>query len=170
MREYEQAEALAARALELSEKNKFVELAAYTRPVLGQARAQLGRTAEGIALIRDGIAGLIEAGSRMEISNCTTWLAEAQELEGAIVDALETVEQALQANPDELVYRPETLRLRGELRLKQGQIELAKADFREAIALAQKMGAKAWELRATMSLARLLAKGGSPRRGAHDAR
>ena len=62
--------------------------------------------------------------------------------------------------PTNSSHRPETLRLRGELRLKQGQTELAEADFREAIALAQKMGAKAWELRATMSLARLLAKQG----------
>jgi predicted ATPase len=37
---------------------------------------------------------------------------------------------------------------------------LAEADFREAIALAQKIGAKAWELRATMSLAGMLAKQG----------
>ena len=42
------------------------------------------------------------------------------------------------------------------VRLKQGQTELAEAGFREAIALAQTMAAKAWELRATMSLARLL--------------
>src|SRR5262249_35090083 len=83
-----------------------------------------------------------------------------QALEGASVDALATVEQALQATPDELIVRPETLRLRGELRLKQGNTELAEADFREAIALAQKMGAKAWELRATMSLSRLLDKQG----------
>jgi predicted ATPase len=48
------------------------------------------------------------------------------------------------------------LRLRGELRLKQGHSELAEADFREAIALARNMSAKAWELRATTSLARLL--------------
>jgi predicted ATPase len=135
-------------------------MAAYTRPILGQARVQLGRTAEGIALMRDGIAGLIETGSRMEIRNCTTWLAEAQEREGNIADALETTEHALQANLDEVVYRPEMLRLRSELRLKQGQPELAEADFREAIALAQKIGAKAWELRATRSLARLLAKKG----------
>ena len=70
------------------------------------------------------------------------------------------IEQALQANPEELVYRAELLRIRGELRLTQGQAELAKADFREAIALAQKMGAKAWELRASTSLARLLASQG----------
>jgi predicted ATPase len=37
---------------------------------------------------------------------------------------------------------------------------LGEADFREAIALAQKMGAKMWELRATISLARLLTKQG----------
>lgn len=42
----------------------------------------------------------------------------------------------------------------------QGQTELAEADFREAIALAQKMDAKASELQATMSLARLLDRTG----------
>ena len=63
---------------------------------------------------------------------------------------------ALQANPEELLFRPNILACRGELQLKIGRAELAEADFREAIALAQKMSAKAWELRATMSLARLL--------------
>jgi len=69
---------------------------------------------------------------------------------------LKLSKQGLQVNSDELAYQPETVRLRGELRLKQGQAELAEADFREAIALGQKMGAKAWELRTTMSLARML--------------
>jgi len=105
---------------------------------------------------------MAEIGSRSGVSRVTAALAEAQEREGAIVEALETVEQALQVNPSELIYRPETLRLRGELRIKQGQMELAEAGFREAIALARNMSAKAWELRATMSLARLLAKHGRP--------
>ena len=122
--------------------------------------AQLGRATEGIVLIRQGIAGLLEIGTRLGISRDITFLAAAQERAGAIDDALATVEQALQANPDELAYRPETLRVRGELRLKQGQTKLAETDFHEAIALAQKMSAKSWELRSTMSLARLLAKQG----------
>ena len=88
-------------------------------------------------------------------------LCEAQALAGAIEDALVTVDQALQVNPDELFYRPETLRLRGELKLKRrsengAHRELAERDFREAITLAQSMSAKSWELRATTSLARLL--------------
>jgi predicted ATPase len=52
------------------------------------------------------------------------------------------------------------LRVRGELLLRQGDSGLAEADFREAIVLAQKLGAKAWELRATISLARLLRQQG----------
>jgi predicted ATPase len=79
-----------------------------------------------------------------------------QMLDGAIADAVETIEDALRANPEELWSRPEAYRVRGELRLKQEDRHLAEADFSEAIALAQKMSAKAWELRATMSLARLL--------------
>jgi predicted ATPase len=51
--------------------------------------------------------------------------------------------------------RPEIFRIRGELRLKRGQTEEAATDFREAIVLAQSMDAKAWELRAVMSLSRL---------------
>ena len=156
-REYEQAEALAVRALELSEKHQFVEMAAYTRPILGRARVQLGHAAEGIALMRNGIAALMESGSRMETRNCTVWLAEALECEGALPEAFETLERALQSNTSELIYQPETLRLRGRLQLKQGNPEMAEADFREAIALAQSMSAKAWELRAATSLARLLA-------------
>jgi len=156
LREYEQAEALAAQAIELSEKHKFAYPAALSRVALGQARAQLGRATEGVTMIRDGIAGLLEAGARLGICAFSTYLASAQEREGAIVAALATVERALRANADELAYRPETLRVRGELRLRQGHSELAEAGFREAIALARSLGARTWELRATMSLVRLL--------------
>jgi predicted ATPase len=156
--EHKKAEPLAARALELSEKNQFPPEAAYSRVVLGQARAHLGSTSEGIALIRQGIASELEVGARVSIPFDTTSLATAQMLDGKIVEALETVEQALQVNPDQLYSRPEAIRVRGELRLRQNQIELAGADFYEAIGIARKIGAKAWELRSKMSLARLLAK------------
>jgi tetratricopeptide (TPR) repeat protein len=157
-REYEQAEQWAARALELSEEHQFPWLAALSRSTLGQARVQLGRATEGITLIRQGMTSLLEIGSRYSITNIAAALAEAQQRDRTTPDALETFEQALQANPDELIYQPEILRLRGQSRLKLGDPELAEADFREAIAMAQKMEAKAWELRATTSLARLLQK------------
>ena len=127
---------------------------------MGWSRAQLGSTGEGVALIREGLAGMAEIGAQVAISAFLKCLAEAQALDVKIDDALCTIEDALQANPEELFYLPDILCCRGELRLKVGQTELAEADFREAIAHAQKMNAKAWELRATMSLARLLARQG----------
>jgi tetratricopeptide (TPR) repeat protein len=156
MRAYEEAEVLAARASELCEKYQFQYVGAMSRCIRGRALAELGRASEGVDLIRQGLAGLVEVGTLSGLTRYTAFLAAAQEREGAIADALETVERAIAISASELPQRPETLRLRGELRLKLGQTELAEAGFREAIALAQKMSAKAWELRATMSVAQLL--------------
>ena len=160
LREPQRAEVAATQALAIIEEHGFPFIRNVTRTTLGWARAQLGRAGEGVALIRQGLAGLAEAGVRVAITDHLTHLAEAQALDGMIDDALITIDDALQANPEELVFRPNALTCRGELRLKRGQTELAEADFREAIALAQKMQAKAWELRATISLARLLASQG----------
>ena len=156
LREPQRAEVAAAQALAAAEEHAFAFIRNITLTRLGWARAQLGRAGEGATLIRQGIAGLAEIGSRAFITDHLTRLAEAQVLDGKIDDALITIEEALRANPEELLYRPNALICRGELRLKLGQTRLAEADFREAIALAQKMTAKAWELRATTSLARLL--------------
>jgi tetratricopeptide (TPR) repeat protein len=156
MREYQQAEASALRAVELSEKHQFPNEAAMSRCALGLARAQRGGASEGIILLHQGIAGLLESGQRLAVAFYTAFLAVAQASAGAVADALETVERALAGSFDEPVFRPEMLRVRGELRIKVGRTALAEADFREAIALAQSMSAKAWELRATTSLARLL--------------
>jgi tetratricopeptide (TPR) repeat protein len=160
LRDYERASALAAHTLELAEKHQMPNPAARSRCCLGAARAHVGEATEGIALIREGLAGLRQIGTRMAISVWMTYLAEVQELAGALEDALETLQQALEVHPDELAARPETLRLCGELRMKKGQTEMAEAYFREGIALATSIGAKAWELRATMSLTRLLANRG----------
>ena len=61
-------------------------------------------------------------------------------------------------NTGDIYMEPECVRLRGELALQAGDpdTEAAERSFREAIAIAQAHGAKSWELRAAMSLARLL--------------
>ena len=158
LRQYDQAETLAARALELAEKHQYSNEILYSLCTLRTARVRLRPNADTIALVRQSIAEMLENGTPLGVSSTTATLAEAQGRVGAIGEALETVEHALQANNDQLVNRPDILRVRGDLRLKTEQLELAEADFRAAIELAQKMGAKAWELRATTSLARLLAK------------
>ena len=130
----------------------FVE--ELTRAVLESGEAKLTGREIPVTLHDSLMARLDKLGPAKEVIQVGAVIG------GAIVDALETVEQALLANPDELVHRPEIFRLRGELRAQQGQTELAEADFRESIALAQKMSAKGWELRATTSLARLFSKQG----------
>ena len=158
MREYEQAETLAAQVVGLSEQHQMPDLGAQC--FLGAARAQMGRAREGMALLRQGMAGMLGSGLRLATSANLACLAEAQDRAGDNLDALETIEQALDTNPDELIYRPEALRIRGELQAKKRATELAETGFRDAIALAQTMSAKMYELRATMSLARLLAQQG----------
>jgi class 3 adenylate cyclase/tetratricopeptide (TPR) repeat protein len=154
LRDYGLTEQAAASGLEISEKNALPQMAAWSRLLLGAARASTGRAAEGISLIRQGMEELRKIRSRVGGWNLT--LAQALESGGAITEALATIEQPFEFNLAEALYRPERLRTRGGLRLKIGEPELAEKDFREAIVVARNMGAKAWELRATTSLARLL--------------
>jgi class 3 adenylate cyclase/tetratricopeptide (TPR) repeat protein len=160
MREYQRAEESAARALLISEENRFPNEAAMCRWLLGAAQAQRGSTTEGIRLIQNGIASLLQMQQRIAITLWTGCLAAAYERAGDLGQALAAIEDALQGNPEEFAYRPELLRQRGDLQLKRGQTELAEIGFREAIALGRNMQAKAWELRATMNLARMLATQG----------
>jgi tetratricopeptide (TPR) repeat protein len=156
MREFREAEAAAAEALANSERCGFPELAIWHRIPLGIARAELGRTAEGVDLLRQAVRAMTAKWQRTTMTHTLTWLAQTQALNGNLVDALRTIGAALKANPEELYVRPETYRVRGELRLKRGERGKAEADFREAISIARRMGAKSWELRATSSLAQLL--------------
>ena len=156
LREPQRAEDTATRALALCEEHGFAVFKQFCRAALGWARAQLGRPGEGISIVRQSLASLAKIGLRVTITDPFTRLAEAQALDGKIEDAIGTLEDGLAAAPEEVVFQPNILTRRGELQLKQGHSQLAEADFREAIALAQKMSAKMWELRATTNLARLL--------------
>ena len=129
-----------------------------SRITLGLSEAALGNPNYGMPIIYLGLDGVNESGARIAMSLFLSWAAVAQSLEGKVPEALATIEKALQVNPEELVWRPDALRIRGELQLRLGQVDAAEADFRDAIALAQKIGAKAWELRSAMSLARMLTK------------
>jgi predicted ATPase len=58
------------------------------------------------------------------------------------------------------LFDAELHRIEGELLLKKGDIAAAEACFQQALVLARRQGAKAWELRAATSLARLWADQG----------
>jgi tetratricopeptide (TPR) repeat protein len=154
VKEYEQAARLAKHALEVT--TQFPELSSHLQIQLGHATAQLGRVSEGTALIRRGIAGLLKIAPHPGLAYFFTFLGQAQQKAGRIDEALESIEQSLRMNPEVRLARPEAFRVRGELWHAKGQAGPAEADLRESIALAQSMGAKAFELRSAISLARLL--------------
>jgi hypothetical protein len=91
-----------------------------------------------------------------QASSGQTALAEAHPIASDPESGLSSLDKPLTAKSEERNYAAELLRLRGELQLKMHQTDLAESHFRESIALAQSSGAKSWELRSAVSLARLL--------------
>jgi tetratricopeptide (TPR) repeat protein len=149
-------EVLACKVIELCDKFEIPHMLAQGHIDLGRARAELGHQAEGVALIRQGIAEKEQTMSRLAHTHNYTVLAETQALPGEIDDALVTADKALELNPQERVDHPDAYRVRGDLRFKKGLTEHADQDFRKAIALSRTMSAKMLELSATTALCKLL--------------
>jgi tetratricopeptide (TPR) repeat protein len=82
-------------------------------------------------------------------------LAEAQAHAGRLPDALRSLDEALglAARTGSELYSAETLRIRGELRMRGGDAD-GVADIEAALETARRQGAWAFELRAALSLAR----------------
>ena len=95
---------------------------------------------------------------------CRRLLAEVYLPAKRAVDGLRAVSEGLRdlEGGEPHIDRAELYRLKGELLLLQNASGATEAEscFREAIEIAQRQQAKSWELRATMSLARLLATQG----------
>jgi len=160
LKDLQRAEAAAAQAMTLSAQHDFLYIRDEARVVLGRARAQLGHADEAVSLIHQGLSDRIKNGSRADITFFLMFPAEAQVLHGDIDEALMTIARALEANPEEFIYRL-LLNCRGELRRQLEQSDLAEDDFQAAVSLAKKMSAKAVELRAATSLVRLLQSRGA---------
>jgi tetratricopeptide (TPR) repeat protein len=158
LREPEQAADVAAQAMALCEEHGFDEIGLWAKGELGWALAHLGRVDEGLDLARNATPLLTVA---------LTCLAEVQLLAGRLGDAARSLDEALTLVPEEGCWRPETMRLRGEVHRTLGEHEQGETQFRSAIALAQERSAKSWELRAAMSMVRLMGEQGR-RREARD--
>src|SRR5215469_14509110 len=117
MREYRDAETLAARALDLCQKHGFPQVLGHVECALGCAKVGINCTNEGIALIRQGIHSEREAHAPLYVSHFMTFLAAALGAIRVTKEALDATEQALAAIPNVLVTKPERLRVHGELLL-----------------------------------------------------
>jgi len=156
LQDFDAANAAASTSVKLSDEQGYRLLSSGSRIFLGLSAAARNDLIDGLAMAQSGLRGWIESGARVWMTGYFSLLSAAQSRAGKVSEALESVEQALEANPAELSWRPEAIRMRGALRLTIGVCDAAETDFRDSVALAQKTGAKSWELRATTSLAALL--------------
>src|SRR5262249_47165376 len=139
----------------------------------GWALAVQGQGAEGIGQLQEGRPPCERTGQRMLEPWFLALLAEAHVSQRALALALHTLDEALGtvAATGERFYEAELYRLKGELLQTSLQGALssvepvalsassstgeAEACLQQALDMARRQGAKAWELRAAMSLARL---------------
>jgi adenylate cyclase len=125
--------------------------------------AELGEIEKGVAEMEEGIAGFERLGGVPRKQFARAMLAQGYQRLGRYDQALAIFDQAL-AHVDrsgEMIDTAEILRLKGELLLVRDAVpEEAERCFRSAIGLAREQKARWWELRATVSLARLLTKHG----------
>jgi predicted ATPase len=163
-REARAARETAERLTALSVEHGFPHWMAQATVTRGWAVAEEEHNQEGIAQIREGLAAFRAIGDGVLLPHALCLLAEACGEAGRLDDGLSALTEAMAAADEHGIrqHEAEANRLKGELLLKQNNSNAAQAQhcFERAIEIARKQSAKSFELRATMSLARLLAKRG----------
>ena len=148
-------------AVALSTDNGFTEWVNQARLYHGWALADLGQLDQGIAEMEAAIAGF-----RRTLAT-TIWphyadalLAHGYARMGQVGKAIRMLDDVLLAIEEtgENGAKPEMLRLKGEVLLMHDKSVAADAEscFRAALEVARAQGAKWWELRTSVNLARLL--------------
>jgi predicted ATPase len=159
--EQKQAEA----GIALCSEQGFGNILQQFRQHRGYALVRQGQTAEGIALIRDGMAASRATGAGLFLPYYLALLADAcgqadrlEEGLSALAEAFALVERTKERSNDARLYQIE-----GELTLRQLSIDReqpsvqqrAEGCFHQSIEIARRQGAKAFELEAVTSLGRL---------------
>jgi predicted ATPase len=148
-------------AIRLSAEHGLAQLLVWAKPWHGWTQAKLGRRAEGIAEIREGLATLQAMGTEITRPQCSALLAESVAEDGRVEEGLAIIAEtlAMVERTGAGYYEAELHRLNGELLLMQGdgtRQREAEASFQRALELAHRRSAKSFELRAATSLCRLL--------------
>jgi class 3 adenylate cyclase/predicted ATPase len=163
-REMRETQEIIEGVVALSAEHGFTLWSAFSSMHHGYTVAEQGRHEEGMAELQQGKAASDALGAQIgrplnfnQIAQLCLETARFTEGLDASAHALAIAEQH-----EDRSCESETHRLKGELLLKQNESNAAEVQtcFERAIEVASRQSAKSWELRATMSLARLLAKQG----------
>jgi len=162
--ELELTEERSQELISISTEQGFPQWSAWGKIMLGWALAEQGRGDEGIVEVCQGLASRRAEGSEVARPYFLSLLAEAYGKVDQAEEGLKVVAEALGAvdKGGERSFESELNRLKGELLLALCEENQAEAEtcFRRAIDIASQQSAKSLELRASMSLSRLLQRKG----------
>jgi predicted ATPase len=157
-----QTDEAVAIALEKSE----VFWKAWGRILQGCVSDLTGKASEAVHQITSGIAAYQSTGATVWLRQGLSYLAKAYADLGQFDDAWRSIGEAIDTTETtkETWFEAEVNRIAGEIALMGPQNHSAKAEahFERALAVARQQQAKSWELRASMSLARLWRDQGKP--------
>jgi predicted ATPase len=160
--ESQQAQEKAEETITLSEEQGFALWLSWTIALRGSALAKKERGEEGIAQLCQGLEACQAIGSILNQIHLRILLAEAYGKTGKIEEGLTELDKArtLVEKNEGSFYDAELYRTMGELLLVQPTPDekSAENEFRKAIDVAQRQQSKSLELRAAVSLSRLLQK------------
>jgi tetratricopeptide (TPR) repeat protein len=150
----------AERSFEVSREHGIKLYALYSQFGRGCALTKTGYEQQGLTEIRRGIEEAQRSNLGYMRGFMLGWLGTAQADNGDYDAALTTIDEGLKETNDVTgrAWEAELRRLYGDilLNVRTDEIEAAERSYREAIAIAQRQQARSLELRATISLARLL--------------
>ena len=121
----------------------------------GWARVMQGDTDHGIVLMQEGLVNWRKTGSKFHVPYRLARAAEAHLIAGRTDDGLRLIDEADRDSGD-VWFEPELDRLKGELLFSIGEAEAAEIYLHRALEAAHAQEARLLELRAAMSLAKLL--------------
>jgi predicted ATPase len=157
-----QVREFAEAAIALSEEHGFPEWTSWGRFHRGWALAELQDLRAGVTEMEEAVIGFRELGGVPWQQSMALDLALGRVRLGNLGQALAIVETSLThiERTGEKIDKAELLRGKAEVLLLRGESGSAERLLREAIDLSRVQKAQFWELRATTSLARLLASQG----------
>jgi DNA-binding SARP family transcriptional activator/predicted ATPase len=158
--EREEVAELARTLIALSSEHDASQWHAAGTIIEGSVEAERGEGDAAIAQIRRGLTAYRATGAQLFVPYFLSLLARASLTNGRPEEGLRAIHEARERAQatGEHVWDAEILRLEGELRLATAADHVPDAIecFRLAIQTAQGQAARSWELRAGLSLARLL--------------
>jgi predicted ATPase len=159
-RERPAAQQYADEAIALSAAHGLPLYEAMARVVRGWARVDQANNQEAAEEVRQGLAAWQSTGAHLMRPHFLALLAEASAPTTRDDPGLRLLDEALALTEStgERYYQAELHRLKGERLLTRARdhgIDAAAACFEQSLAIARQQGALSFELRATMSLARL---------------